>query len=98
MSEPAEQIPARAHILVKGRVQGVGYRAFAARIATRLGLHGGVKNLDDGNVALDVEGIQAVIEQLLADLRVGPPASRVTAVEVTWGKATERFSDFRIWY
>lgn len=98
MSEPVEQIPVRAQILVKGRVQGVGYRAFAAHVASRLGLRGWVKNLDDGNVALDVEGLRAGIDRLVEDLRVGPPASRVTGVDVEWGRATGRFSEFRISY
>jgi len=57
----------RAHILVSGRVQGVGYRAFAHRVATQRGLVGGVRNLDDGRVELDVEGDRAVIEALLLE-------------------------------
>jgi acylphosphatase len=41
---------ARAHLLIKGRVQGVFYRAFARDIATQLGLRGWVRNLSDGSV------------------------------------------------
>lgn len=89
---------ARAHILVNGRVQGVGYRAFAARVATQRKLVGGVRNLDDGRVELDVEGPRETIEALLTELGIGPPAARVTAVTVEWNPGTERFAEFQIWY
>jgi acylphosphatase len=84
--------------MVTGRVQGVGYRAFAARAASRHGLVGGVRNLDDGRVELEVEGPPVAIDSLLRDLRDGPPAARVTKIETLWGEATERFSTFTIWY
>lgn len=87
-----------AQIWVSGRVQGVGYRAFAARAALRHGVVGGVRNMDDGRVELEVEGTPAAIDALLQDLRSGPPAARVTQVETTWGEATQRFSTFEIWY
>ena len=54
----------RAKILVSGHVQGVGYRAFACRAASSRGLTGGVENLDSGQVALDVEGTKASLEDL----------------------------------
>jgi acylphosphatase len=84
--------------MVAGRVQGVGYRAFAARAAPRHGLVGGVRNLDDGRVELEVEGLPAAIDALLQDLRDGPPAARVTKIETLWGEATGRFTTFKIWY
>ena len=61
-------------------------------------LRGTVRNLDDGRVELEVEGPKERIESLLEDLKVGPPASRVTAVELEWGAATGRFMDFRVRY
>lgn len=98
MTEPNEAASVRARVLVSGRVQGVGYRAFAARVASQCGLLGGVRNLDDGRVELDVEGAKPVIEALLAELGIGPPAARVTAVTVEWSAGTGRFTDFQIWY
>ncbi|MBI3357426.1 MAG: acylphosphatase [Nitrospirae bacterium] len=98
MTESAGETTVRAHITVSGRVQGVGYRAFAARVATRRGLSGGVRNLDDGRVQLDVEGKKSVIEALLHELQKGPPAARVTKIETEWSAATDRFSSFSIWY
>ncbi len=81
-----------------GRVQGVGFRAFAARIATRLNLLGGVRNLDDGRVELEVEGGRTVIEALLRELKVGPPAAHVRMIDVEWGVTTGRYSHFDIWH
>ncbi|HSA62021.1 MAG TPA: acylphosphatase [Nitrospiraceae bacterium] len=98
MSESAVERPVRAHIMVSGRVQGVGYRAFAARVAGHHGLLGGVRNLDDGRVELDVEGKKAVIEALLHELKAGPPAAHVTKIETEWRAATGRFAGFSIWY
>lgn len=98
MTQPGDEPPVRVHILVCGHVQGVGFRAFAARTAARLGLSGGVRNLDDGRVELDVEGKRSVIEALIRELRIGPPAAHVTKIETEWSAATGRYSDFSIWH
>ena len=98
MAEPIEPAVLRARLLVKGKVQGVGYRAFAARVALQRGLCGGVRNLDDGRVELAVEGSKDQILLLIEDAKIGPPASRVTAIEVEWSSASGRFSDFQVWY
>jgi acylphosphatase len=98
MTQSADAQLVRAHILVDGRVQGVGFRAFAARTATRLDLFGGVRNLEDGRVELEVEGAKTVIETLVRELKSGPPAARVTKIEAEWSAATGRYSTFSIWY
>ncbi|CUS33438.1 acylphosphatase [Candidatus Nitrospira nitrificans] len=98
MTQSADEAPVRAHILVVGRVQGVGFRAFAARSAVQLGLSGGVRNLDDGRVELEVEGGRTVIEALLRELKIGSPASHVGRIDVEWSVATGRYSRFDIWY
>lgn len=98
MAESIQPAAFRAKLLVKGKVQGVGYRAFAARVALQRRLCGGVRNLDDGRVELEVEGPKDQILILIEDLNVGPPAARVAAVEVEWSQATGRFSDFQVWY
>ena len=98
MSDSIEQAGIRARLLVTGKVQGVGYRAFAARVATQRGLCGGVRNLDDGRVELDVEGPKDLVLILIEDLQVGPPASRVASVDVVWSPATGQHSDFEVWY
>ncbi|WHZ30153.1 MAG: Acylphosphate phosphohydrolase [Nitrospira sp.] len=98
MTQSVDESPVRGRVLVGGRVQGVGFRAFAARIATQLDLVGGVRNLDDGRVELDVEGKRKVIEMLVHELKTGPPAAHVTKIETEWSAATGRYSNFSIWY
>ncbi len=74
----------RAHLLVSGRVQGVGYRASLMEEARERGLAGWVRNLDDGRVEAEVEGARKTIESLVAWCRQGPPSAHVTDVSVEW--------------
>lgn len=69
--------------VVKGRVQGVGYRWFAVRAAERLGLPGWVRNCDDGSVEVVAKGSPESLLRLEAELRRGPTAARVTDVTTT---------------
>lgn len=98
MIESEGETPVRVQIVVSGRVQGVGYRAFVVRAGTRQGLLGGVRNLDDGRVEVEVEGTRTAIEALLQELKIGPPGAHVTGVEAKWKSATGRFSGLAIWY
>jgi acylphosphatase len=88
----------RACIWVSGLVQGVAYRAFTQRSASHHGLRGGVRNLDDGRVSVEVEGERQAIESLIASLRNGPPMAQVQDVQVRWETPTNQYGDFRIWY
>src|SRR5690349_17250140 len=88
----------RVRISVSGRVQGVGYRAFTVRAASDRGLVGGVRNCEDGRVELEAEGSKDKIMSLIEQLKLGPPASRVTEVRVEWVRATGRQTDFAVWY
>jgi acylphosphatase len=65
---------------VAGRVQGVGFRWFVREQARALGLRGWVRNEPDGAVLLEVAGRWETLAQLEAQLRIGPPASRVDLV------------------
>jgi acylphosphatase len=67
---------------VSGRVQGVGYRAFAARAARALRLSGGASNLDDGRVEVVAQGPAHALERLEAALGEGSRLARVDRVEV----------------
>ena len=67
---------------VSGRVQGVGYRAFAARAARALGLAGGASNLPDGRVEIVVRGAIHALERLEGALSEGSRLARVDHVEV----------------
>lgn len=71
----------RLRLIVSGRVQGVGYRFFAARAARELGIRGWVRNLPDGRVEAEVAGDAASVHAFVDRLRQGPPAGRVQDVE-----------------
>ncbi len=66
---------------VRGRVQGVWYRASTRREAERLGLRGWARNLPDGTVEVVASGPAGSVEALRAWLWRGPPAARVDAVD-----------------
>ena len=85
-----------AHIVVKGLVQGVGYRYFASRRAVQLGLTGFVRNLPDGRVELWACGDRGLISEFIALLRVGPRGSRVNDLGVEWGQPMETYDKFEI--
>ena len=74
----------RAHIIVQGVVQGVGYRFFAIRTANELSLSGYTRNLRNGDVEVEAEGERGLIEELVTELRVGPGAASVENVFVEW--------------
>ena len=79
---PSHQLEQTAGFLITGRVQRVGFRWWARRTATRLGLSGTVSNLVDGTVEVHVRGTGDVIDQFRERLQVGPPMAVVETVEV----------------
>jgi acylphosphatase len=81
--------------VVQGRVQGVGFRYFAARAAREFGVAGWVRNLPDGSVETVAEGNAAGVERYLDTLRRGPTASRVDGVVIE-ERAEEGHSTFEI--
>jgi len=80
---------------VHGRVQGVGYRYFVQNAATRLGIRGWVRNLDDGSVEVYAIGSAAEHDDLAGRLHKGPGMAAVVGVE-TQEAALEKLSSFRI--
>jgi acylphosphatase len=68
------------HFLIRGRVQGVGFRWFVHREAAELGLHGWVRNTDGGEVEVLASGTAEQINDLRAELHKGSRGSRVDAV------------------
>lgn len=87
----------RLYALARGRVQGVYFRAFVQRHAEALGLTGWARNLPDGaTVEVAAEGPRASLEALLAQLRRGPPGSRVEAFEASWAPAEGLDGPFQI--
>jgi acylphosphatase len=73
---------------VSGRVQGVGYRAFARSTAQELGLNGHARNLPDGRVEVLACGASDAIDTLIEHLRQGPRWSSVSGVEVQPAECT----------
>jgi acylphosphatase len=65
------------HFLVRGRVQGVGFRWFVHREASELELRGWVRNTEDGDVEIVATGDDESLDQLRTSLRKGPRGSRV---------------------
>lgn len=86
----------RAHIFISGRVQGVFYRAWTRKIASKLGLSGWVRNLSDGRVEAVLEGKKEDIEKMIQKCEEGSRVARVDNVEVEWEEATEEFEGFEI--
>ena len=72
------------HLIVSGRVQGVWFRAGTRDQALELGLCGWAKNCPDGTVEIHAEGDKKTLEQFITWCRKGPPAARVSALEVEW--------------
>lgn len=68
--------------LLSGRVQGVGFRYFAARVAHELGVSGWARNLSDGRVEVHAKGSTRQLDRFEARLREGPPAAQVRGVEI----------------
>ena len=70
--------------MVRGDVQGVGFRYFVLRRAREAGLRGWVRNREDGSVECVAEGARTALERLLAELGSGPRMARVAQVSAHW--------------
>ena len=82
-TENDSKSPRRVHIVISGRVQGVGYRYFALNSANELGLAGWVRNRPDGSVEIEAEGSQAPLDSFVLRLHQGPKWSSVENVAVS---------------
>ena len=86
----------RAHLLISGIVQGVGYRYHCRREAIRLGLAGWVRNLDDGRVEAVAQGPREQVEALIAWCYRGPSEARVSDIAVAYQETGDDFKDFGV--
>jgi acylphosphatase len=84
------------NIIVKGIVQGVGFRYFVYNNAVNLGLKGYVKNLYDGAVEIDVEGDRSLIEELIKEVKVGPRFAHITNMITNWQEANKHYKNFEV--
>jgi acylphosphatase len=84
----------RLHGVVRGDVQGVGFRYFLMREAQRLRLVGWVRNRDDGTVEFLAEGMRADLERLKQAAERGPSQAQVEKVEERWSAASGGLDGF----
>jgi acylphosphatase len=84
------------HVVVSGRVQGVGFRAFVLRRAAEHRLAGWVRNRPDGDVECEAHGLPDALERFVEALRAGPGSARVEHVAVEWFDAAEAPDGFRV--
>jgi len=83
-------------IVLSGRVQGVGFRAFVVHQARQLGLGGWVRNLPDGSVEAEAAGPESALRQFVSALREGPSLARVTEASEQWFDPPEPPRGFHI--
>ena len=84
------------HYLVRGRVQGVGYRYYALAVAERLGVKGFVRNLYDGDVEIHAEADAATLQLFRQELERGPRMARVAEVIEADAPVSGLYSSFLI--
>lgn len=86
----------QVHIFVSGEVQGVGYRFWAKSAASKMGLKGWVKNLQEGRVELVVQGDELKLKQFIDRAKEGPFTAEVKNVEENWEEIDQIFEGFVI--
>jgi acylphosphatase len=86
----------RVHLIVQGRVQGVGFRYFVAENAAELGLSGWVRNRFDDSVELVAEGSRKSLDDLINRVKKGPRSAFVSECQVEWQDFTGEFQRFSI--
>ena len=86
----------RAHIIVKGLVQGVGFRYFVYSRAAAAGATGFVRNLGNGDVEIEAQGERATVEILIAQVKVGPRSAHVSDMRIEWKSPLQDSAAFEI--
>ena len=87
------------HVIVHGRVQGVGFRYMTEMKANEIGVFGYVKNLSDGTVETEIEGEASKVYQLIDELKSGiSPSAKVTDVDVEVSEELAGYNQFRTTY
>ena len=82
--------------LIHGRVQGVFFRSTVETWARELGLYGFVRNLPNDLVEVVAEGSRKQLETLVRRCKKGPPAARVTDLEIEWSDFKREFTGFHV--
>jgi acylphosphatase len=82
------------HLIISGRVQGVGFRFYMERKARELGVAGWVRNRRDGSVEAVVQGSAETVDAMIAWARRGPPSAVVAEVKVS--ESDGEFASFEV--
>lgn len=84
------------HLSIRGRVQGVGYRAWFAKTAEKQQLKGWVRNRQDGSVEAVIAGSEEAVVRMIESAKNGPFMARVESVGVADGPQQEKLNDFEV--
>lgn len=84
------------HIIVKGLVQGVGFRFFVERYAVQLGLQGYVRNLYNGDVEIETEGDRSLVEEFIKEVKIGPRSAHIKDLKIEWTEYQNKFKGFEV--
>lgn len=85
-----------AHILIRGHVQGIGFRRFIVDIAEEFGLSGIVENLSDGDVKIIATGDRGIIDRFIERVKLGNGYSIIEKVTVKWHEGGNPTGEFKI--
>ena len=85
-----------AHIIIKGRVQGVAFRYHARNLAYQLGVYGWIRNLFNGDVELLVEGSKKIVEEMVEWCKEGPRQAVVEDIRIEWLPYSGKYNKFQI--
>ena len=91
-----DKTTSRMHVLVRGLVQGVGFRFFVFQYGTNLNLRGWVRNRYNGQVEVMAEGRKDILEAFLEKVKEGPQMAQVDSVDVEWYTPTNELPEFTI--
>ncbi len=86
------------HILIKGRVQGVGFRWFTQTLAEKLGVFGWVRNNYDGTVEIIAQGPEDILDDFINKLKSGPPSANVSSLEKEKRNIIKEYKNFQVAY
>lgn len=86
------------HLIVTGRVQGVGFRYYSQNMALAQNINGWVRNLPDGSVEIIAEGEESYINNYLDSIKKGSPFSSVDSVVITENPTLHHYTSFTIKY
>ena len=86
-------------VTIHGRVQGVFFRSFTSRQASKLGITGYVRNMHDGRtLEVQAEGEKTKLKELIEHLKIGPPGAKVEIIDINWSDYTGSYPCFSIRY